>query len=155
MARSPDEAHRISGCAQWSNLHSRWGSGQEDVDRFDTAMREFEEEMGVNLRQSHVVSGLSERFIPPSRFVVTAFVAAWTINRNGRLIPQRWQRCSPSRWRRCSRPMRCNRMPLKSNRCEGFLTGLCLGGRSHLGSDSHHADGICPRVERGRGTRVT
>lgn len=48
---------------------------QEDVDRFDTAMREFEEEMGVNLRQSHVVSGLSERFIPPSRFVVTAFVA--------------------------------------------------------------------------------
>ena len=29
---------------------------QEDVDRFDTAMREFEEEMGVNLRQSHVVS---------------------------------------------------------------------------------------------------
>jgi 8-oxo-dGTP pyrophosphatase MutT (NUDIX family) len=48
---------------------------QEDVDRFDTAMREFEEEMGVNLRQSNVVSGLSERFIPPSRFVVTAFVA--------------------------------------------------------------------------------
>ena len=48
---------------------------QEDMDRFDTAMREFEEEMGVDLRQSHVVSGLSERFIPPSRFVVTAFVA--------------------------------------------------------------------------------
>jgi len=47
----------------------------EDVNRLDTAMREFEEEMGVDLRESEVVEGLSERFIPPSRFVVTAFVA--------------------------------------------------------------------------------
>ena len=47
----------------------------EDADRKDTAMREFEEEMGVDLRQSFVVEGLSERFIPPSRFVVKAFVA--------------------------------------------------------------------------------
>lgn len=47
----------------------------QDVNRFDTAMREFEEEMGVDLRTSEVVEGLSERFIPPSRFVVTAFVA--------------------------------------------------------------------------------
>ncbi|MBO75039.1 MAG: hypothetical protein CMD33_07180 [Flavobacteriales bacterium] len=47
----------------------------DDIDRMDTAMREFEEEMGVDLRQSSLVEGLSERFIPPSRFVVTAFVA--------------------------------------------------------------------------------
>lgn len=47
----------------------------QDVNRFDTAMREFEEEMGVDLREAEVVKGLSERFIPPSRFVVTAFVA--------------------------------------------------------------------------------
>ena len=47
----------------------------EDVNRLDTAMREFEEEMGVDLRESEVVEGLSERFIPPSRFVVTAFIA--------------------------------------------------------------------------------
>lgn len=47
----------------------------EDVNRLDTAMREFEEEMGVDLRKSEVVEGLSERFIPPSRFVVRAFVA--------------------------------------------------------------------------------
>lgn len=47
----------------------------EDANRLDTAMREFEEEMGVDLRKSEVVEGLSERFIPPSRFVVTAFVA--------------------------------------------------------------------------------
>jgi len=47
----------------------------EDINRFDTAMREFEEEMGVDLRETEVVEGLSERFIPPSRFVVTAFVA--------------------------------------------------------------------------------
>lgn len=45
-----------------------------DADRMDTAMREFEEEMGVDLRPSEVVEGLSERFIPPSRFVVTPFV---------------------------------------------------------------------------------
>ena len=47
----------------------------EDATRQDTAMREFEEEMGVDLRETEVVEGLSERFIPPSRFVVTAFVA--------------------------------------------------------------------------------
>ena len=47
----------------------------EDVNWLDTAMREFEEEMGVDLRKSELVEGLSERFIPPSRFVVRAFVA--------------------------------------------------------------------------------
>jgi 8-oxo-dGTP pyrophosphatase MutT (NUDIX family) len=46
-----------------------------DADRLATALREFEEEMGVDLSQAPIVQGLSERFIPPSRFVVTPFVA--------------------------------------------------------------------------------
>lgn len=46
-----------------------------DVNLEATAMREFEEEMGVSLKLASMVSGLSERYIPPSRFVVTPFIA--------------------------------------------------------------------------------
>lgn len=47
----------------------------EDANRLETALREFEEEMGVDLRNAPIVHGLSERFIPPSRFVVTPYLA--------------------------------------------------------------------------------
>ena len=60
----------------------------EDINRLDTAMREFEEEMGVDLRESEVVEGLSERFIPPSRFVVTAFVACLDEEPHWQVDPQ-------------------------------------------------------------------
>lgn len=48
-----------------------------DRDRRATAMREFEEEMGVSLRGACITEGLSERFIPPSRFVMTPFIACF------------------------------------------------------------------------------
>lgn len=47
----------------------------DDRNRKATAVREFEEEMGVSLENVPLVAGLSERYIPPSRFVVTPFVA--------------------------------------------------------------------------------
>ena len=51
-----------------------------EVDRHDTnlqatAMREFLEEMGVSIADESVVGCLSERYIPPSKFAVTPFVA--------------------------------------------------------------------------------
>lgn len=49
----------------------------EDADRKATAVREFEEEMGVSLANVPLVSGLSERYIPPSRFVVKPFIACF------------------------------------------------------------------------------
>jgi hypothetical protein len=40
-----------------------------------TAVREFEEEMGVWLPESVLIEGISDRFIPPSSFRVSTFVA--------------------------------------------------------------------------------
>jgi ADP-ribose pyrophosphatase YjhB (NUDIX family) len=47
----------------------------KDANLEATAVREFEEEMGVSLEHVQLVAGLSDRYIPPSRFVVTPFVA--------------------------------------------------------------------------------
>lgn len=49
----------------------------DDRNRKATAVREFEEEMGVSLGNVPLVAGLSERYIPPSRFVVTPFIACF------------------------------------------------------------------------------
>lgn len=46
-----------------------------DASRLDTALREFEEEMGVAVPASAVVGRLTPLFIPPSGFEVEAFVA--------------------------------------------------------------------------------
>lgn len=40
-----------------------------------TAVREFEEEMGVRIPASDLIEGLSDRFIPPSSFSVSTFIA--------------------------------------------------------------------------------
>ncbi len=47
----------------------------EDADRLATALREFEEEMGVAVPRSAVLGHLTPLFIPPSGFDVEAFVA--------------------------------------------------------------------------------
>ena len=51
-----------------------------EVERVDqnlgqTAVREFEEEMGVLLPESALIEGISDRFIPPSSFSVSTFIA--------------------------------------------------------------------------------
>ena len=46
-----------------------------DEDLRQTAVREFEEEMGVQLRKANLIEGLSDRFIPPSSFSVSTFIA--------------------------------------------------------------------------------
>jgi 8-oxo-dGTP pyrophosphatase MutT (NUDIX family) len=46
-----------------------------DSSRWMTAQREFEEEMGVRVRESDVVGQLTRLYIPPSGFEVEAFVA--------------------------------------------------------------------------------
>ncbi|MGA0434369.1 MAG: NUDIX hydrolase [Flavobacteriales bacterium] len=45
-----------------------------DADLKQTAMREFLEEMGVPLELPRLIDGLSERFIPPSNFLVKPFI---------------------------------------------------------------------------------
>lgn len=47
---------------------------QGDADLKHTAMREFREEMGVPLELHRMIDGLSERFIPPSNFLVKPFI---------------------------------------------------------------------------------
>ena len=53
------------------------GGEVEKVDQNlrQTAVREFEEEMGVWLPESVLIEGISDRFIPPSSFRVSTFVA--------------------------------------------------------------------------------
>lgn len=46
-----------------------------DIDLTFTACREFREEMGVTLPPDSIISGLSDRYIPPSQFAVTTFIA--------------------------------------------------------------------------------
>ncbi len=46
-----------------------------DPSRWATAQREFEEEMGVRVREGDVVGQLTRLYIPPSGFEVEAFVA--------------------------------------------------------------------------------
>ena len=59
-----------------------------DADLLQTALREFEEEMGVKISESAVIGRLSERYIPPSHFAVTPFVACisampeWNVDSN-------------------------------------------------------------------------
>mgnify|MGYP001216783967 FL=1 len=45
-----------------------------DADAIETALREFDEEMGVALKRGDVFAQLTERFIPPSQFIVTPFL---------------------------------------------------------------------------------
>jgi len=47
----------------------------QDGSRLETAIREFREEMGVELQPDLLVAGLSDRYIPPSRFAVSTFIA--------------------------------------------------------------------------------
>ena len=49
----------------------------EDKDLLQTALRELKEEVGVVLVSKNVIGQLTEIFIPPSKFLVTPFVA-WT-----------------------------------------------------------------------------
>jgi 8-oxo-dGTP pyrophosphatase MutT (NUDIX family) len=46
-----------------------------DSDDLATALREFEEEMGVSVSRAQVVGGLSEVYVPPSQFLVRPFIA--------------------------------------------------------------------------------
>ncbi len=48
---------------------------RQDRSRLETAIREFREEMGVDLQPESLVSGLSERYIPPSKFAVSTYIA--------------------------------------------------------------------------------
>lgn len=48
----------------------------QDPDRLATALREFEEEMGVAVSRNQVLGQLTPLFIPPSGFEVNAFVVA-------------------------------------------------------------------------------
>lgn len=58
-----------------------------DASRLHTALREFEEEMGVTVHASNVVGELTPLYIPPSGFEVEAFVAVldeepiWRVDR--------------------------------------------------------------------------
>lgn len=45
-----------------------------DQDAIGTALREFEEEMGVALGADNVIAQLTERYIPPSQFAVVPFL---------------------------------------------------------------------------------
>lgn len=45
-----------------------------DEDAMGTALREFEEEMGVALAADDVIAQLTERYIPPSQFAVLPFI---------------------------------------------------------------------------------
>ena len=45
-----------------------------DEDAIGTALREFEEEMGVALDADNVIAQLTERYIPPSQFAVVPFI---------------------------------------------------------------------------------
>ena len=47
----------------------------EDTDDLSTALREFEEEMGVMVRRDDIIADLTERYIPPSNFAVKPFIA--------------------------------------------------------------------------------
>jgi 8-oxo-dGTP pyrophosphatase MutT (NUDIX family) len=47
----------------------------EDTDDLSTALREFEEEMGVVVSRDDVIADLTERYIPPSNFAVKPFIA--------------------------------------------------------------------------------
>lgn len=46
-----------------------------DATLMQTALREFEEEMGVRVEEEQVFGRLSERYIPPSKFSVQPFLA--------------------------------------------------------------------------------
>ena len=48
---------------------------KEDVTLEDTALREFEEEMGVAIPRENIVGQLSELYIPPSNFYVQPYLA--------------------------------------------------------------------------------
>jgi 8-oxo-dGTP pyrophosphatase MutT (NUDIX family) len=53
------------------------GGAQEEGESLqDTALRETEEEIGVQVEASNVIGQLSTIFVPPSRFLVTPYVAA-------------------------------------------------------------------------------
>ena len=60
----------------------------EDTDDLSTALREFEEEMGVMVRRDDVIANLTERYIPSSKFAVKPFIAVldrmpiWKIDSN-------------------------------------------------------------------------
>lgn len=47
----------------------------EDYDLEQTALRELEEEIGVNPLEVNVIGKISEVYIPPSKFLVTPYVA--------------------------------------------------------------------------------
>ncbi|NOR87606.1 MAG: NUDIX domain-containing protein [Bacteroidales bacterium] len=46
-----------------------------DTNLLQTAIREFEEETGVTLKQDHYLGALSDLYIPPSNFMVQPYVA--------------------------------------------------------------------------------
>ncbi len=48
-----------------------------DADSMETALREFEEEMGIAIDRNAVFAEMTERYIPPSKFVVTPFLAVF------------------------------------------------------------------------------
>lgn len=53
------------------------GGRKEDVDTSleETALREFEEETGAKSRQFEIIAPMSQLYIPPSRSLVTPFIA--------------------------------------------------------------------------------
>jgi 8-oxo-dGTP pyrophosphatase MutT (NUDIX family) len=47
----------------------------EDKDLLETALREAKEEVGITINRSDVLGKLTEIYIPPSKFLVTPFIA--------------------------------------------------------------------------------
>lgn len=57
-----------------------------DVDLLGTALRECEEEVGVEVKRDDVIGGLTELYIPPSNFMVKPYVAV--VSKRPQFIPE-------------------------------------------------------------------
>ena len=113
----------------------------QDGSRLETAIREFREEMGVELQSDLLVAGLSDRYIPPSRFAVSTFIAVLQDEPNWRVDQKRSCRSvDDSRQGAVGSGRVAVHIDRISARCKSFLTSLPLERRGHLGSYSDHFD---------------
>ena len=92
------------------------GTDPGDADAVATALREAEEETGLDPDGVVPLAVLPELFIPPSGFVVTPVLAHWArpgAGARGRPGGDRHRRCG-CRWRRCAIP--ANRLAVRGPR---------------------------------------
>ncbi|MDA7730425.1 CoA pyrophosphatase [Salibacteraceae bacterium] len=93
LFRSDDQWHTI---LMERNTYNGHHSGQisfpggrkevYDLDLKATALREFEEEMGVKFKSEEIIGELSELYIPPSNFYVKPYLAC--IDADFKFIPE-------------------------------------------------------------------